>query len=614
MVDLAQVHKEAQKHLAQGRAQRAEALYRQLLLHADALDLDYNAWLDGAARTYRTLCRDREAGYVYLCLGRLDRARDLLPPDRYPAEAALILELEARPLRRSSPERAAPLWRAAGALYAEAGLNVQSAIAYTEAGELALARQRWERVLSDPRLRGCIYEEGLVHFNLGLLARRAGDADEGRRHIAQAQQTLEELADDFESRGERERAFDCYATLLRLGQELGSYENLAEGYLNCIRIYREDNLKFYVLQYYEDFLRVSLEYGEYHAAAALLRDAADYTRQVGLIWHRDYMRRAGEAWWRAGEEYQRRGGPVRLSENAFLSAVDCFNAIGDFYRVRETYRRLKDLPLPEGRRQRYADLLARYCEHRFEPQPDPAPLPEYLHGQHTYPPVWHIDLVEWEQDGDPGQVAASILGDVRYADLVRRRALHVVLCHIDAQARGGRTGTEERVRLLEEIARGLGDLRSYAALRPIERLYGDPDPRVRRAAISALRRLCYKRSFQLVMRGLRDEDSGVRQAALEVLRELHFPHAVDPLIRIFREHDDPAVKLAALHSLGKVGDLCAGEFLIEVLRHEAPPLSDAAHDLLLYYGNPDIRPLLRRHLEVSTGAVREALERILRGP
>src|SRR5205085_1200211 len=82
------------------RAGRAEELYRQLLAHAEVLEFDYNAWLDGAARTYRTLCRDREAGYVYICLGRLDRARDLFPSERFPAEAARILELEARPLRR----------------------------------------------------------------------------------------------------------------------------------------------------------------------------------------------------------------------------------------------------------------------------------------------------------------------------------------------------------------------------------------------------------------------------------------------------------------------------------------------------------------------------------
>lgn len=614
------MHKDAQRHLAQGRAQRAEELYRQLLSRTDVLDFDYNAWLDGAARTYRTLSRDREAGYVYICLGRLDRARDLFPAERFPAEAARLLELEARPARKDAPGRAAPLLREAGELYARAGLNVQSALCHEAAADLGLARKRWERVLLDPRLRGRPYEEALCHFNLGLLARRAGDKDEAQRHVVQAQQGLEELADEFEASGERERAFDCYATLLRLGQELGSYENLAEGYLNCIRIYREDNLKFFVLQYYEDFLRVSLEHGEHHAAAALLREAADYTRRVGLIWHRAYMRRAGEAWWQAAEQNLQRGGPVKLSENACVSAVDCFNAIGDFYRVRESYRRLQELDLPEKKRRRYERLHARYAEHQSEPPPDPAPFPEYMRAQQAYPEVWHLDMIEWEQDGDPAQVAAAIIGDLRYPDMVRRRALHLLLCQLDAQARGaelGRAGAgspDTRAQLLTAVAQGLGDLRNYTALRPLERLYEDADPRVRRAAVLALRRLLYKRSFQLVVRGLQDEDGAVRQAAMEVLRELHFPHAVDPLVRIFRDFEELPVRQAALHSLGKVGDLAAGEFLIDVLRHEGPPLSNDAHDVLITYGNPDIRPLLRRHLDVSVGPAREALERILRGP
>mgnify|MGYP000697547622 CR=1 FL=1 len=86
-----------------------------------------------------------------------------------------------------------------------------------------------------------------------------------------------------------------YAVLLQLGKELQSFENLAEGYINCIRVLKEDNLKFYVLQYYEDFLRLALEQKEFHAAATMFREAADYTRRVGLIYDREYLRRAHEA-------------------------------------------------------------------------------------------------------------------------------------------------------------------------------------------------------------------------------------------------------------------------------------------------------------------------------
>ena len=69
---------------------------------------------------------------------------------------------------------------------------------------------------------------------------------------------LTSAADGFEAKGPRERAFDCYGVLLTIGRE-GSFENLAEGYLNCIRILREDGLKYYVLQYYEDFQKLAEE-------------------------------------------------------------------------------------------------------------------------------------------------------------------------------------------------------------------------------------------------------------------------------------------------------------------------------------------------------------------
>ena len=80
----------------------------------------------------------------------------------------------------------------------------------------------------------------------------------------------------LDAAGERERAFYCYAMLLQIGKQSGAFENLAEGYINCIRVLKEDNLKFYVLHYYEDFLQAALEREEFHAAAVALREAADY--------------------------------------------------------------------------------------------------------------------------------------------------------------------------------------------------------------------------------------------------------------------------------------------------------------------------------------------------
>ena len=45
-LDNARIHQKAQQHLAQGRAHKAEALYRQLLSQANVIDFEYNEWLE----------------------------------------------------------------------------------------------------------------------------------------------------------------------------------------------------------------------------------------------------------------------------------------------------------------------------------------------------------------------------------------------------------------------------------------------------------------------------------------------------------------------------------------------------------------------------------------
>jgi hypothetical protein len=587
----------------------SERIYRQLLSQTHVIDFEYDDWLRGIAECYRALGRPREAGYVHMYLHRFERAGEAFTAEQSPVEAARLKELEAR---RSSGEAARRLFSHAAEGYERGGRLVLAAVALAQADAHRDAQRVWERVLRDPRLRGHSYEEALVHFNLGLAAQKEGDKDSANRHLVQSQRLLEEVADDFESRGERERAFDCYAILLKLGRDSGSFENLAEGYINCIRVLKEDNLKFYVLQYYEDFLRISLEREEFHAAATVCREAADYARRVGLIYDRGYLKRAAETWWRAAEKNERDGGPVEITENAYLAAIDSFNSIGDFYHVRETYRRLAALSLGEKKQKRYTEVAGRYTD-VWQEAIDAAPFPEYLRQQHAYPEIWFLDLIEWELDGDPEQVCASIVGDVRYADMIRRRALTLLLTHLDAVHRNATSGGSELdPGSLAQIAGGLGELQAYAALRPLERLYENPRDEVRRSVLRACRHLYFKRTFQLIQRGLRDPSRVARDAALEAMGALHFPHAFDPLQRIFREHEDPRVREAALQSIGRIASLEAGEFLIEVLRYEGESLREVARRLLSQFDNPDIVPILRRHIEMESGAARTVLEQIVR--
>ena len=146
-------------------------------------------------------------------------------------------------------------------------------------------------------------------------------------------------------------------------------------------------------------------------------------------------------------------------------------------------------------------MVARYSE-VWQEAIDAAPFPDYLRQQHAYPEIWYLDLVEWELDGDHREVCASIIGDVRYADIIRRRALNVLLTHLDARPK---EGAELDPHTLAQIAQDMGQLQAYAALQPLERLSTHAHPEVRRGVMRALRHLFFKRTFNMIQRGLRDE-------------------------------------------------------------------------------------------------------------
>jgi hypothetical protein len=574
----------AEQALAQGRYEVAEYHFRRLIAHAHVVDYEYDEWARRLAGLYGTLGRAREAGLLYLYLHLLDPARAAFRHAASPVDLARVAAVERR-------------WGEAAEAFLEGGAVVQAAVACEEGMDHARARDLWRRLAADPRLRLHPYERALVHFDAGMAAlRAAGDDDRaaGRADLVLAQRLLEEVADDYETRGLRERAFDCYQILLKLGRDSGAFENLAEGYVNCVRVLRDDGLKFYALQYYEDFLELAVEAGELGAAAQIAREAAEYAVRAGLPYDRHYLRRAAEIGWRAAETHLEAGAPLDLVESAWLASIDCWSAVGDFPRVVETYERLAALELPERRSRRYAGIAERFRDAPADPRESPA-FPAYLRQRHAYGDVWFADLIEWEMDGDPDPVAAAIVGDLRYPDVFRRRAVNLLLLLSDARLRK----TDGEPAVLAEVARWLGELQSYPALRPLERLFGHGDARVRQAAIRALRYLHFKRSFGLVGRALVDPDPGVRQAALEALGRLHFPHAFQPLARIFREHADPEVRAAALGALGRIGSVEAAELLVGVLRHEPGPAREAARRALAAIDNPDVLPILREHRDLE---------------
>jgi tetratricopeptide (TPR) repeat protein len=601
-VDLHSKGKRARALLDRGRPEEAMALFRELCAEAHTIEPDYDSWLRGLGESFRRLGRRLEAAYAYLYLQQFDDALRLIDP----AEAlhrARVLEDQGQHL-------------AAAKLYQSEGKLVLAAVAYERAGDEARERQPeralsaygnardcWLRLREDSRLRALPYERALVFFNLGACCLKLNDDAEGVGHHVSAQRLLEEAADAFENSEQRERAFDCYQIILELGRRSGAFENLAEGFINCVRILQEDNLKYYALQYYEDFLRVALNEREYHAAASLYREAAEYCRRVGLIYDSYYLKASAETWLQAAEKTMEERGAAEMAENCYLAAVDCYNAIGDYNQVGEAYRRLSKLDLGKSKAARYTKIAARYAGANVQAS-EPQPFPEYLRQPYAYPQIWYMDLVEWEHAGDPGSVCASVIGDGHYPEVVRRRALNVMFFLLEGGARDGQG--------LARVAEWLGDLQIYPVLSPLERLFSVEDTRVQLGVMRALRFLFFKRTFNVLTRGLSSDDHHVRHAAIEALGRLHFNHAFDRLVRIFREFDDMQVRTTALESLGRVPTLEAGDFLVEVLRHEQDSLRRVAKRLLISFENRDFFPVLRQYYEMEKGHVREELATVLR--
>ena len=589
---------QAEALVQQGRWAEAERNYRDLIGQTHVINYEYDDWLRRLGEIYRHLGRPREAAFVYLYLHYFDMARGQLAGEEHVGLRARLAEIEKK-------------WSEAAQLYQQAKLPVHAAVAFEKAKQYTEATAAWRVLVHAPGLNQRPYEAALVHFNYGLAAVRLEAASaEARRALIESQRKLEQVADDFEQAGELERAFDCFQILLKLGKEGAQFENLAEGYVNCIRVLREDNLKFYVLQYYEDFIKLALERGELHAAATLYQEAAAFAARAGLPYDRHYQHKSALTWMRCAEKFLETGVPVQMTENALLAAASQHSAVGDYPAVRECFEKLAGLELPERARKRFSTIAQRYKGLAAPPVELPG-LPDYLKQQHAYADIWFVDLLEWEMDGDPFAVAASIVGDLRYPNGIRRRALVVLLKLADAQTRKQEAETETLV----EVADKLGELQSYAALSPLEKLFGASDPVIRRAAVRALRFLYFKRSFVIVRKALADADAQVREAALVAIGGLHFPHAFNPLARIYRESNDPRVRTAALQSIGKIQTVEAGEFLVMVLRQEAGTLRDAAHQSLKQMDNADVIPILRQHHEIETNPqVRETLGELLRRP
>ena len=447
--------------------------------------------------------------------------------------------------------------------------------------------------------------------NLARCAKKCSDDRQAREANVAAVRLLEEAADYFESVGQRERAFDCFQVLVQIGREGGMFEDVLEGFVNCIRILREDHLKYFALQYFEDALSAAKERRELSAAATLAREAAEYARTLGMAAaSAHYVVVQAELWRDVAKQHIERGAPAEIAENALLAAILAFGEVGHYARVGALYQELATMDLEDQRRKHYARAAKRYDGVRDEPI-DTAPLPSHLRQDNHFPDVWHVDLIEWEQQGAAAEACAEVLLDKRWPDLIRRKAMLARLTAFAVESRPddvSAPATNARARLADQLAQ----LQLYAVLSPLEKLFTRNERAVKIAVLAAMQQLFFKRSFVTVRAGLRENDPAVVEQAAKAVESLYFQHAFDPLSRIVREAPQPQVRASALRALARVDTMEAAEFLLGVLEHGAPADRVAALDGLKRSRGARFIELARGAMHATTPEVQAALREVLR--
>jgi hypothetical protein len=564
--DLHYLRERAQKASAKGAHDQAAAALFEAAQQTHVTETDYASVLRPLATALVQINRPRDALTVQWYLAHADKKQG-----GGDGRWAIALDLAAR----TPPEDLARTLAAAGkmtdaARAAESGGRVALAAIYREkAGDFAAARTLWSRLTQVlGQASGDAYLGGLVSFNLARCAAKCADSVRAREALVASVRMLEEAADQFESMGQRERAFDCFQVLVQIGHETHAFEHVLEGYVNAVRILREDHLKYFVLQHYDDALAAARERGEFSAAATLAREAASYARTIGMsAVARHYALSEGDLWEEVAREHHKRGASTAIAENAILAAILAYGEVGQFARIGRLYGELGNLDLEASRREHYTRAAGRYRSVADEPI-EKNPLASRNQRGVDLPEVWHDDVLEWEEAGNAEDACADVLLDARWPELTRRRAMLARLLALRIPATPA--STPEKVAAQAALAQRLAQVQVYAMLSPLEKLFQEPARPVRLAVLEALQTLFFKRSFVTIRVALRDGDAAIVAQGSGALRALHFPHAFDPLARILQESNANQVRAAALDAIAHIDSNEAAELLLGIFEHGSP--------------------------------------------
>lgn len=550
------------RHL--GQSPEAAAAWRDLLGQTHVDEADYSDWARELAFLYARLGRQLSAARVQEYLLNIDPALQLYKDYGTPRDMGRVLRFGRR-LREASIR------------YREASLFAHAARAAEEAGDIPDALQLFEQLMRTKEATNEPYLAGLAAVNAGRLAARLNQAERARQTLSVAMRLLEEEGDRREQAGDREGAFRCYLSLVQVGKTEKSYEPFAEGYLNCIRILKQKNDRFFTMQYYYDFIAHADELGELHSVAELHREAGEYAKRVGFIYADYFLAEAGQAWLRVAKNAQEKSQPAELVENALLAAIGCFNRVQDDASVASCYQQLSELDLNEKKKNRYGDLakdLGKIAAAQGPREPPP-PFPEYFRRRLQQPEIWIRDLLEAESGSDIPDAIGRLVGDHKEVwEVQRRKALLIALAWDDHVAAGG-----DPQHVPPSLIEKIGELGHKAAVRPLVALFDQGDEATKALVVDRGSALKQKEAFVLIDMALA-QSGRVRDAGVTALRRMTFAQALDSLVRVFNSHDAQEIREACLKSVAAIGTDEACEFLLDVLRSNAGGLGLRTRTLL----------------------------------
>jgi tetratricopeptide (TPR) repeat protein len=600
--DFEELRAEGKQLLSQRRFDRAvSVLFSALRGHAHVRDDDYRKAAAMLRDAYIGLGKLREAVTVCWYLGDQDTQKSLL--DRLPLveRARTLISWGQAPWGASTKAS----FQAADALES-AGKLVQAAIAFEQAGDWDRARALWSRLAPQLGATQSLYEAALAHFNLFRCSRKVNDLRSARAASIAAVHLLEEAADRYETAGRRERAFDCFRTLVAIGTETGVFEHVLEGYVNGLRILQEDHLRHYALKTFDEAINAAQAQGEHVAAATLAREMATFARkeQEAAVANQAALVEA-ELWREVSRQNLARNGPIAVSEHALLAAVLSLGEVGQYRTVGGVYAELGKLDLEASKKEHYARAMQRYQQAQND-RLDTAKVPDYGGNESAFPNVWHVDLVEWEHAGVASELCADVLlgSDAGYAESSRRRALLGRLVALAVEEGG------EQPAALVQLCPFLAELQLYTVLSAVERLAVHSSARVREAAVRELRQFRFKRTFHSIRQGLSDPEPGVVQQAAAAIAFMKFNHAIEPLTRIYRESPVLTARLNAIQALAEIERVEAGEALLGVLTYGAADDRTAATAALKQSKRKAFLQVARQAKADLDPATRRAVEEI----